>query len=154
MYSIEIPKEINYIISLFYRMGLWHRGDKATVGETRMKIFYCFYNLLLLISLMVGAATTGSKEESILLTEAVMVVTVLTIKLFYIIWKKDEIIEILTCICVYSIEDRVQFTIVNDQFKRFMKLCFVWIIFTLIGSHAAAILPIFGNKKKLFVECW
>lgn len=69
MYSVEIPKGINNIISLFCRIGIWHRGDVATVRETRIKIFYTVSYLVYAASLMTGTFESQNQDEAIFLAD-------------------------------------------------------------------------------------
>lgn len=136
MYCIEIPTEINNIISLFYYIGIWHRGDKPTFKETRIKLFYCTYYLLFPISLMAAAIKSDNKDESILSAEVSIVTGVLSMKLYYIISRKETILEMLTCLGVYSIEDRKEFTLINDKLKRFVKFVKIVVIISIAGCNA------------------
>lgn len=152
MYFIEISNGINNIISLFYRLGLWHRGDEPTVKETRIKVFYLVYHLLFPISLMAGAITCDSTDEFIFLAEVSIAVAVLSMKLFFLVWKKKQILEMLNGICVYSIEDKDQFTQVNDKLKRFMDFVSLLLFFFCAGGCYSTVVPIFGSDKELFYK--
>lgn len=62
---------------------------------------------------MGGAIVSDNRDEAIFLAETTIATTVLSLKLFYITWRKEQILEILTSAGVYSIEDRDEFTLVN-----------------------------------------
>lgn len=153
MYRVEVDSAINLIISLFYKMGLWHRGNEATRKETKLKLFYSIYHLNFLVSLIAGAFTCDDREESIFLAETAIEVVVLSMKLFYIIWRKDEILQLLNKICVYTTPDLESFTTVTEKLKEFVKFLsiFIFVSFT-AGISASLILPFIGTETKLFIR--
>src|ERR1700744_2384377 len=106
MYRVEIPEGINRIRSIFYRLGIWHTGDEPTIRETRIKYLYSVSFLMFIISLIGGAINTENRDDSIFLVESSIVVSVLFMKLLYVIWKKEQILEMMQRICVYTIDDR------------------------------------------------
>lgn len=150
MNSIKTPKIIELITSLFYRFGLWHYEDEAGLI---IKIFYSIYHCLFPISILAGVATSGSKDESIFLVQESLVVTVLLVKLLYIIWRKKEICDLLQKLCVYSIEDDKLFTIVHGELKIF-EICITILVFLSFctASYTVLVVPFVGNEKKLFLN--
>lgn len=150
MYSVEVPVIINWALRSFYRVGLWHRGDEATVCETIIKLFYSIYHVLFPLSLFARAFSTD-KDESIFLTEMGLVFSVLTFKLFHIIWGKREICTFVDRIGVYSLDDFDQFTLANGTMQSFNKITkfFIFIIY-LTNTLAVLIVPFLGSEKKLF----
>lgn len=80
-------------------------------------------SFFLLISLLMGGITNDNTDESIFLVEAAVMVPVQLIKMLYIIWRKNEILELLHLICVLSIEHTERFTLVNRTLNFLMK-CF------------------------------
>lgn len=151
MYRVEVHKTINQFMELFYRLGFWHCGDDPTVKETRMKQFYSIYYFLFPISLMAGAIKSDNKNESIFLVEIAILAAVMSVKMFYIIWNKREIIDLLHTIGIYSIEDHKDFGLVNHKLKSFMKfvtvlLCGIFIC----GACVVLVVPFLGNEKKLY----
>lgn len=153
MHSMEKPKIIDLIISSFYRLGLWHRGDLDTVNETGIRIFYSIYHLLFPISILSGVVTSGSTDESIFLVEEAIVVTVLSVKLFHIIWRKKEICDLLEVLSVYLIEDHKVFTVVRDKSKDFTKFVTIFVLLSSVTAMCAVlVVPFVGSEKKLFLN--
>lgn len=150
MYYIEIPSGINNIFFLFYRVGIWHRGNG--IIETGIKLFYSIYHLFFSISLMAGAITSNHKNEKIFSAEAAISITLLTMKIFYLIWRKKDILEILTRIGVYSFEDYEEFTLATNKLKKFMKFVVVLVITVVAGGYIAVFLPIFRTERKMFLK--
>lgn len=151
MYFVKVNDKIIRIFDLFYRIGLWYRGEEATARETKIKLFYSFHFLLFPISLMAGAITTDNSEESIFLIETAVITTAMSIKFYYLIWKKREFIEFLHRIGIYSIDNHEEFTLINDKLNMFMKFT-TFFVFSMIFSAAVALLgiPFVGSERNLF----
>lgn len=151
MYSVQLDKRINQIISLFYRFGLWHRGDEATVRESRLKLFYSCYYFLFPISLVTGAFSSDNPDDFVFLLEVAIGTTVLAVKILYIIWRKEQILELLNRICVYSVEDHEGLTIVNNKLKMLMKFVAIFIPFVwFTGVCCVLVAPFLGSERSLF----
>lgn len=151
MYSIELHIGIRKIIDGYNRLGLWHRGDDATIKETRIKIFYSIYSLLFPIASLAGAISSDDKDESTFLLEVAILCIIVCVKLFYIIWRKKEIFELLHRIGVYSIKEKEDFIVVDDKLRSFMKwIAYFYCYAIFMGAFVALIAPFIGSDKKLF----
>lgn len=153
MKIVQIHKVIGLIISLFYLIGVWHRGDKPTVKEMRLKIFYCIYLLLLVISIVVGAIINVRRETTIFLSEISVGATVLWIKFCFLIWKQSQILDLLNRVCVFTIYHDDDYSFFKVKLNGFMKFVFVFlIVVSVTGTSGSAILSFLGNEKTLFLE--
>lgn len=56
----------------------------------------------------------------------------------------------LTCIGVYSIDDREEFKLVNDKMRRFIKFVTILFFNTFTACYVTVVAPFFGKEKKLF----
>lgn len=153
MFRVQVHKRINQMMELFYRLGLWHRGDEATGVETGIKLFYSIFHSLYTMSIMAGAITTDNSDESIFLVLCAILMGVMSFKLSCIIWRKKQILELLHRICIYSIVDQEDFTLVDDQVKSFMKFGTFFISFSYFAAICAVlVVPFLGSEKTLFVN--
>nr|QGW45390.1 odorant receptor 17 [Bradysia odoriphaga] len=153
MHSTQIHDVISLMRSLFYFFGVWHRGDKATVKETRVKIFYCIYHLFFPLSVFIGAVNSGKPDDSIFLADVSIGAAVLTVKFWILIWKQNEILNLLDGVCVFCIRKDDDHNRFNDKLKGFMKFLLVCVIFSCAaGSSGSVILSLIGNEKTLFLE--
>lgn len=153
MFCIELHNGIHKLIEGFNRLGLWHRGDEATIKETSIKIFYSIYYLFFPISLIAGAIASDNKEDSLFLTEISLIGINICVRMFYILWRKKEICVFLNRIGVYSIKGKDDFTVVDKKLNIFMK----WIIYFYFYAFFVAvcisvITPLIGSEKKLFLN--
>lgn len=152
MFRVELHKNIELILSVFYRIGFWHRGDEETVSERRVKLFYSFYSFLMFILLMWGVLASGTKDEFVFSVETTLIGVVTEVKLFYIIWRKKEILELLNRICVYSIDDHEKFNQVNDKLNKLMNFVAVFVIMVFCCGYCGTLLaPLLGHEKKLLL---
>lgn len=152
MYRVELHKIIGQIISFFYHVGLWHRGDQETVGERRLKWFYLIYYCLGPIALVTGAYSNANVDEKMFAIEVAIMTTVALVKLWYIVWRKCEILDLLNRICDYQVEDREIFAAVNDKLKKFMNMMSVILCYTYFcQAIMASVLPALGaSERNLF----
>nr|QGW45417.1 odorant receptor 44 [Bradysia odoriphaga] len=153
MHSIQVHKVIGLIISAFYLIGVWHRGDKPTVKEMRMKLFYCIYFPLFLLSTVVGAKTNENRDEAIFLGEMSMGVVVLCVNLWLLVWKQNEILNLLNRVCVFSIRNEDDYLTYNAKMRVFTKFVFVFIFAAITaGSLGSIAFPFVGSEKTLFLK--
>lgn len=151
MHSVKIHEVINSLISIFFRLGLWHREHELTIIEKMIMIFYSIYYFLFPISLMAGAFSTDNKDESIFLIESAIMASVVSVKWIYIIWRKKEILELLNRVGVHSLEDHEEFTLVNDMLKNLMRFARVYIsLVYFVAVCIVMVMPFLGGEKKLF----
>lgn len=130
---------------------MWHRGNKATVTETGVKFFYSIYYLVFPISLVGGAVSVTNRDESLFLIEAAIISSVELFKLLYIIWKKDEILDVLNRIGVYSMEEKEEFTLANDKLNRLMKFTSMFLSSAYFcGLCVVLVFPFLGSERSLF----
>lgn len=152
MHSVRIHTVIEKLISFLYYIGFWHRGDKPTVSESRMKLFYCIYYSLFPISLMVGAITSEAEGHAILLVETSIGAGVLNAKLWFLIWKQDQIVGLMNRICMFSVRYDDDLTFVNKKLRGFALFATVYNAVQFITGPNLSIQPIFQSEKTLFMQ--
>jgi len=153
MNSIQIHKVIGLIISFFYRIGFWHHGDKPTVKEIRLKIFYAIYHLLFFLSLLVGAIINKERDQSIFLLEIAIGVAIVGFNLWLLLTKQNEILNLLNRVCVFSIRHDDDYSRFNDRVSGFMKFVLVFLTtLSVTGFSASIVMTLIGDEKTLFVE--
>lgn len=153
MYSVKVPETINLIMGSFHRVGFWHREDVPTLIQKLTKFSYFIYHLLFSLSIFTRTWTTDNVDESIFLFQMGLAVAVLSVKLFYIMWRKNEILKIVDQVGLYTSEDCERITFLNDKLQTFNKVTkiLIFIIF-LNNASASFIVPFVGNEKKLFLN--
>ena len=152
MHSIQIHKVIGLLISVFYLIGAWHRGDKPTLKEMRMKLFYSIYYFLLLVASVGGIIKNEKKNDSIFLVELSMGVLIMWINLLLAIWKQNEILNLLNRVCVFSIRNDDDCLTYNAKLKGLIKFAFVFLIALAFASFACVFPPLVRSEKILFIK--
>lgn len=153
MYFVRVHVRIVQIANFFNRIGLRHSGNKATVKDTILKLFYSIYYPLFLVSILGGIVTSDKSDELIFLIEAAIIVAVRLTNLSYIIWRKSETVELLQQICVYPVPDQRQFIKINHKLNKIMKFNTVfWAVCVVAMINVVAVTPFVGNERKLFLS--
>ncbi|XP_037045318.1 odorant receptor 4-like isoform X2 [Bradysia coprophila] len=143
MHFIKIHKVVCLVISLFYRMGIWHRGDQPTVKEIRIKFFYSGFHAL----------TNDRRDKSIFLADVAIGVAVLSVKLWMLMWNQKNILHLLNRVCVFSIQDDNDYKFFDDKLKGFVQFAFTFIVIvTFDGSLSTLVLSLLGSEKTLYME--
>ncbi|XP_037039648.1 putative odorant receptor 71a [Bradysia coprophila] len=152
MHSIQIHKVIGLLISTFYLIGAWHRGDKPTFKEIRMKLFYCIYYFLFLVASVGGIIKNEKKDDSIFLVEVSMGILIVWINLSLAIWKQNEILNFLNVVCVFSIRNGDDCLTYNAKLRGLIKFAFVFLISLAFASFSCVFSPLVGSEKILFIK--
>lgn len=130
-----------------------HRGNEKTGGQFSIKMFYSIYHFLLLVSLVMGAIESDNKDEAVFLSESSVVAIVSLVKVLYIVWRKDDVLELLTRICDFCAEDENTFSLINRKIKYLMNFVTVFVSSNYIcGLSCTFVAPFLGSEKTLFVK--
>lgn len=139
-------------MAFYYRMGVWHREDEETVGERRLKFFYSFYFIIFPILTAGGMISNDNKDQVIFSGEILVLCIVLLVKLWYIIWREKELLELLlNGICEYFIDDHKKYTQVTNKLNMLMKFAAVFLCLACFCVICMIVVPIFENDNNLFV---
>lgn len=151
MYSFKMSKVIAYIIASLHYLGIWHRDDVANNCEKIIKLFYFTLYTLYLISLTVGAIVNGNNDERIFLIAMSIVALGSVFKLWMLIWRQNQVSDIINRICKFSVQDYDSFKRVNDKLSKFINLIVVlFVCLNIGGAFATLVLPFVGSDNKLF----
>nr|QGW45416.1 odorant receptor 43 [Bradysia odoriphaga] len=152
MCLVQIDSVINQMVSLFYYIGFWHRGDEPTARELRTKYFYCCYYLLFVVSLVAGAFTSENEGETIFLVELSIAAAVLTVKLWCLIWKQKQILYLLNQICIFSFRYEEDVGLFNVKLRKFRKFVISICIMAIIACFEVLVVPLIVSEKTLILE--
>lgn len=156
MHSVEITKLIKRLISFFYLVGFWHREEECAVSAKRqlIKSFYCIYHFIFTISLIVGAITSDSNDESIFLVQVAIIEFVLTIKLSILIWNQKSIRNLLNRICCFTLQFDDCYNVFTKKLNGFTK--FVTVLLTASNVSCvceAIVVPLLPkSERELFIK--
>lgn len=138
------------MIDGFQQIGLWHSGDEPTTKETRIKLFYSMYFFLFFTSLIVGAFTCESADESVYLIVTAAIALNCLVRFLHMIWKKQEIMELLHRIGVHSsIEDQEIFNETKEKLEIFITFAVALVCTTIFVAACTGLgVPLSGSEKK------
>lgn len=152
MYRFELPDGITTFYTIFYRIGFWHRGDEPTRREKLFKILYFMYYSTFIISIVIGAIQSDNTAEKVLLVEYSMQCAVLALPLFKILWRKTEILEMLTRIGVYSTNNHEGFTYASEKIKLVMKFLTFYFYLVHTSGVLAGIEPFCLSERTMYIK--
>lgn len=152
MHSLKFYEVVNHMLSFFYRIGFWHRGDEATIQELVIKSFYCIYHFLFTISLVVGTITSDNWDDSIFFGEIAIIAAVLTVELWILVWRQTQILKLLNQICIFSIRCDDDFSLVNEKLSRFIQFVMVLLIYLFVADCTVGAIPFVTSERTLFFK--
>lgn len=148
MYKIEVNQTLCRIIEMFYRFGMWQNDDEYAFLKIGKKLFYILFWLLFLIFILTNAFLCDDMNESIFLVEIVIMGVVMHVKLMYLLFKKEKILEFLyDPIVAHSTQDRLEWSKIK-KFMKFTRIYFLTLAITYVANIAVQ-LPAFSNNNKL-----
>lgn len=148
MYNIAIPETIRQMNAIYYLLGLWKIKDGITYGQ----FFYFTYFVSIVISIFLGACFTNSNDEMIFLTATAFIGVVQLCRMYFIIWKQNEILNLIYETGVHRTNDFEVYTGIENKLKNMMSfakflmsmLCFLVVILLF--------LPIGATENVLIVN--
>lgn len=144
MNSVDV-RVLNFIFSLFYRIGFWHRGDEASASDMRIKRFYLIYYSLFPLSILAGTIFpyglnyTGIEMCIFLLRESIAA-SILLFNLHVLMFKKNEILEMFQQINVYQIESHTKIG-KSMRLKKFVNILYFLVLNATISCQFIYMFP-------------
>lgn len=138
-------------MSLFRFMGLWRADNESGFHKTTRNLLQLMVLAYYCLSLILAAYTSNDKDEIRFFAVGSIVVVNLTVRLYYILWKKDDILKLTSQIGTYLIKNREDFNRVNNKTNFFMKFATAMLFMNFSANIVLIIfkLPIFTNEKQL-----
>ncbi len=161
MYKVEVDITLRRIIEIFGRIGIWRNGEESAVRKSSIRILYFLQYLSFLIYILNAAYQaylSADRSQFVFLVEVIIVVAILTVKLAYLLWRKDEILNLLYDPNVtHCIENRDESLEVNQNINKiviFNKVYFLIMILTFF-IDIIVVLPTVTRDERLlplFIE--
>lgn len=152
MYNIEIHGTFRRIIGVFYQLGIWQNVKESAFHRMCWKLFYLFHFILFQIIVVTCGYLSDSINDALFCVEIEVGTVVLTIKLIYLLWKKDDIQALLSgCLLTHSIPNHEEYVDITKKIEYFMKFVHTYMLGLGVTAVvlSVATLPIFSNEKKL-----
>ncbi len=155
MYKVEVDITLRRIIDIFGRIGIWRNGAESGVRKSCIRILYFLKFFSFLIYVLIGiyqAYLSADRSQLLFLVQVMITVAIVTIKLAYLLWRKDEILNFLYDPNVtHCIENRDESLEVNQKINKiaiFNKVYVLIFILTLFIVNVA-VLPTVSRDEKL-----
>lgn len=147
MHKMEINQTFHRMVKLLHHLGVWQNVEESAFGKLGRKTIYLVYFNLFLIFMVSCAYIEDDKNESIFLWQIAIIVVVITIKLYYLLWKKDEILTFL----YRRTECYAEFNEDNKKMKIFMKFVNAYYFMLVVSAlvYVATTLPMFSREREL-----
>ncbi|XP_037049712.1 odorant receptor 33b-like isoform X2 [Bradysia coprophila] len=154
MHSVNIHKVISRLISVLYRIGFWHHGDKITRTKLGMQTFYSVYYSFFTYTLALGAFKSENVSESIFAAEVSIAVGVLVVKLWVLMRNQKQILNLLDRICVFSIQYGDDFRFFNQKLGKFMTFATAFLCASTMACVIEVIVfpIIYRNERTLIYD--
>lgn len=154
MYVVELENGMSRLIKLFFAIGFWHRGDNPTLTQIVINTFYCVYYLFFPISLIAGAITNENSAESVSLLAIALSNVTLVVKIYHIIWRKKDILQMMNRNCIYTVDDQETFILIDNKLKSLMKFFTVFAFSAAMAAFCSIIAHIgyLGRERQLFFK--
>lgn len=132
--------------AVYYAVGLWKTGNGHV---TLPQLFYFAFFVAFNLSTFVETFTTDDQDNAVFLTAIVLIGALQQYRLYFIIWKQDEYLDLMRRICDTNSNDCGAAFKANRKIEIFMTLVkyFLGAAYTL--CVAVACLPL-AKKQLLF----
>lgn len=153
MYNVKTNQTFCRIIKIYYLLGIWQRGEESACRKIARKSFYMIYYCLFQIFLVSCALVSETANEAIFLAAVEILLSVVTIKLMYLLWKKDVIFAFLfdPSVMHATAADTGSFELINRGLRKFMKFVHAYLLMLGIAFvfYILSTLPMFTTGRKL-----
>lgn len=149
MHSTIIPDKIQLIFAIFYELGIWCK-DETTSGKGQgQKLIYLMYLCVFTIAMTLGAYNTTDKDERVFSTIVLITAVVQIYRLWYILWQKNEIIQLIHEAGTHCTNDRKGVWHVDAKMKMMMKFISLFLLMILFDFVSLNVFP-FASGRLFF----
>lgn len=147
MYRTDVPTTINRIIAVFYVLKLWNRREGTQAAG--LKVFHLTIYVLFFSSVVLGACQTNEKDEFVLLSVASIITFVHIFRLWYILFKKAEIIVLINELSAHSTNDGEEFQQINNKLENWMIFAKYFILMCSGELLLISTFPLISGERNL-----
>lgn len=150
-YTIQPHRIVGQIIEILKLVGIWGTDSRFAVINFLTKTIHFLLSTLLCIAIFVGSLTSDDSNESLFLAAASVAAGIHSVKLIYVLAKKDQLLSFFDDVCVHSVSDAKELNKVQQTVNNFAKFGFVYMIFVVVGIVGFYIvtLPNFSTEVAL-----
>lgn len=151
MNKVELNQTLRRITKIFYLIGVWRTEQEPEFRSTGRKLFYMMYYILFQVFLVTCAILSESRNEAFFLGAVEVFLSVVTIKLMYLLWKKDDIYEFLFDSIVSQLFVNSDTSEIVNDLKNFLKFLDSYLLMLVVSFifYIVSTLPMFTDGRKL-----
>lgn len=149
MYRTEIPKVINQILAVFYKIGIWDVPERTKFSRIGLKLFHFIYYITFVISIIMGAFLTTDSDEFVFLSGVSFGVCLHIVRMFYIISRKEKILNFIQAIGLHTTNEVVEFVEINRKLKKLTKFATYFVSGCIVDLIFLTIFPVLSGKKMI-----
>lgn len=150
MFQAEVDKTLCFVVMVLHQIGFWHTDEQSYRREMLRRTVFIFNTLFLIFIIM--WSFQSDDNEKLFLMEVAVSVAVALVKLFYMLWRKDEILTFFEDpIVTHCITNRNELAEVNDKIKKIGKFFQFYFLMMFVSMSLVIIapLPMFSGQKML-----
>lgn len=155
MFDINVHPRIYSMMSVFRLIRLWRDGESDAHRLGRNVLQLTLFLHYLISSLIVVYISNDADEKRFFSVVSIIIVNV-TVRLYYILWKKNEIIELTIRIGVGSVRSQDTLNRIRKRTDLFITFATAMLVMN-YGANVALIvfkLPFIGAKKQLPINLY
>lgn len=146
-YTIQPHRIIGQIIEILKFAGMWGTDSRPVFIDVLTKVFHFSLSTLFFVALIVASLSSANRNESLYLAAVAVSAAVHSVKLVYVLGKKDQLLTFLKNVCYHSVRDSKHFGMVEQRINSFAKFGFIFLVLVTVGILGFYILtlPIFSS---------
>lgn len=152
MYKVETDQTLRRLMQIYYWFGIWGNGDVSAFRKRCMRLLYLIQQSSFCIFFVIFTLLSGDNNEQIFFVEIEIVISVELVKCWYLLYRKDEILQFLNdpivTHCNTDYDEWMEVNKKNNKFSKFIKV-YSWALAAGILINIPVALPIFASEKKL-----
>lgn len=151
MYRIEVHRRIEQIISLFYYIGVWHKGSRTVFLEWCLKSFHLGLCIWHMITIFIGFFASENIIGMSFIGACGIISFNVTVRLGFFLWKQDRIIQLIRSLGAHLINNSNESDRINLKINIFIKfaLLYQFILFFTVPVVMIIPTPIISDEKTL-----
>ncbi len=152
MYKVELDPTLCRIMEIYRRVGIWRNDGESDFRSSSMRVLYFFLYCLFSVYILTGAYISEDRNQKIFLVGIAISLSIITVKLAYLLWRKDEMLMFLDDpIMAHYTEDYGEAVIINQKIKSVAVFCKVYTLIIIVTLFIVVLLalPIFPRDVKM-----
>lgn len=154
MYNIKLHSTVTKMTNVFYHFGMWGNENENASRQMAKKLLHFVPFATFLISAALGAFVSQDWNECVFMAVAAVMIAVLTLKLFYICWRREMILRFLHEVSEHSIKHHNTFIRINNRIESFIKFGYAFLAMILMAQLSLTVPPLFLSEKILSINIW